>query len=1535
MVNHSFGRWIAAIGVISIVATAINAATFTVAKDGSGQYNTIMAAVRVAKAGDSVRIMDLATYAEQVIIDSTKTGLILCSRSPTSFSKPRIVYRDLVNVGPRNYQESLIDSLITFDRNGALQILAARNVVIDGIAVDGGGPYSFGYPAIWNNRDALQHGNGAIALWMCGGIHIKNCSISNAYFGINFKDRNQGGIFGNPNPADNEPWRVVPLSGYGKTGNHIIEYNRIHHNSVGMFFESSWDLGSTIRYNLIYENHHHSDAFATEVKAKTSDGGNQPGGALMFKDVMLSPLAIYNNTFWHNFLEMIGHWKTGYQHLVFNNIYGAPYRYFNVETIANATYMDICKCLPNRMNNCIFAAHQQAPNPSYVAIFNNFQPQAVNNQILPGALVVGGTPAWAASADIRWLETPFLSTDTASANFLVPDWSDPSVQSFIINKGWEASGVRDPDGSRADLGAIPQGGGRAVDVATIIPPMPVMLSNTTSGSTATVTFALLRRGGSMTAPTIKMHRWISNLPYDNTAWSSNWAAGVITAANVNTIAAPATPVAVGSNSYTFRLPVAQTTSYAFLEMIIEGTGSNSLPYTSTVGFIPYRKLDYYFLVEILDRNTSAVLTQVHAGDTVALRVRAYSADGTIFSNPISNVDIILQSGFQLLTTTTDPATPLVVIALTGAASGYRNNNVMFTRVPVGDIEIVSARGSWTDGTNTLPFGCRPAIIKILPGPPDSVVFQNPPSVKFQAATPIIDPGIPYNGLLYVYDRFGNRADQPTAVNLSSLNSTIGNIVGTAPVTITTDTTGSGIFQVEVTNGSMGQIFSIRADLPGKQPDTARLKVGAPRDRLWIFFGDTAAYDPTVRLQGTVGERLPVVIMCGKVANLDSAVATANFTFSVLGATAGLEFYASSAAATSATSFSLVNGRATVWVTSSVAISNGQFAVSPDTVNTVQPSDPRDKIYFVKPAVVIDSAFYYTDNGFGRVDRVEVYYKDTLAFVPDSMIFYWPSKITPTPNRRVVTAAGGGMTLAADKRHLTVTLATPFPAEITAGSTGENLGASWNRSNAAPTLPAEETPFRIQDRVGPLAMRALLVERLGGGAGTDTLYVSFSESIVPASLVGASLILIKAGAESQLTVSAATAAANNNYRLVVTGTVAPAEGDSLRLQPGGPITDSTVWLNTPHLSNRPVVIGIKPVPATILSAYYQDRDANGHVDHVVLRFAKKVALVDCIIELDFGVPPKIDSVATGRLSAVVTPGSPSDSIVDANIAGLFTGISYIKTGGNMKATVSYRSIPGESVSFGNVADSAAPVLIDSATYFPGKALSATESDADTLRVHFSESINSAQLKDTPFKLFSALMAAPYTFTVNPSSIVPAGLVSNGGRAYKMIVSSGVNPAAIRFPRTGDSLWINQNGGIRDSGLVVQNKEPNHKVKLFVVLKQDIQIILSSNPFVINQQFDLANPRISGSGVAVIIKPLGAMGDLSNITEASITIYDVLGNIVLEKTKMSQNIPENVYAFNWNGQNRNNRMVGTGTYAAVITTVRTNKQYRDLVKIGVKR
>jgi hypothetical protein len=828
------------------IASLIFAATYTVSKDGSGMFTTIQAAINAAQPGDVVKILDAATYPEQVTINGSHSGITLTSANPISPNKPKIVWQDQVNEGPKTCAEAQIDSLITYNQNGALRLMRVHNVFINGIIVDGGGVMPFGSSgAVWpptggaktNCQYPLLHGNAAIILWKAGDIIIRNCEAQNAYFGIYCTDLNEGGVFANANPGDNAPWNVVPLSNFAQTGNHIIEYSRIHNNSWGIFFEAAWDLGSTIRYNLIYENHH-NDTIAAQVKALNAEGANQPGAAMFFRDVMLCPLSIHNNTFWHNYLIFCGGFQAGYQHLVFNNIFAKPFKYWSVVPVfSGQSYMDITSSMPDRITNCVYSCQNQAPQTGYISIMNGLP--SVQGVVL-GLLVPQGSliqsaianQPFPATANNRWLEMDtafFISVDPSSANFLEPNWTDTLVQKYIKNQGWQKSGVKNIDGSWADLGAISSVSGKPLDLAIIKPLTPVIFNS----NSATINFSLIERIGKMQNPSIKFIRWISNLQFVAGSWAGGAAAAVVNTANINDIVPLPTPVQVGANTYTITVPAAQTSPYAFFESIIEGTGSDGKLYTTSTGFIPYRKLYYKSKVEVFamtDMTFAKPLRQITVGDTAILRITPLNVDGSVFTNRVDSVSIRLQSGFKLRVppyTASDTA-----IIFPNGITGSTNKMVMFTGIPNGGLEYVYVNGVWTSSTDSTQRNAFPGAsnaIQILGGTAVSVAFQNPPSKTLAVSPPpTLGLGQSYSGSLFVYDKYGNKAGAPASVTLSSLTPSIANFVGGNPdLTINTDSTGSGHFSIATTNAAIeNSLVSLKAVLSTVNAlDTAYMIVG--------------------------------------------------------------------------------------------------------------------------------------------------------------------------------------------------------------------------------------------------------------------------------------------------------------------------------------------------------------------------------------------------------------------------------------------------------------------------------------------------------------------------------------------------------------------------------------------------------------------------------------------------------------------------------------------------------------------------------------
>jgi hypothetical protein len=807
------------------------AITITVSKDGPADQKSIQAALMVSQPGDVIMIMDSSTYNGQVTIDEFKSPLTIKSKNPTSLNKPKILWQDKANVGPRTYAESIIDSMITYDKNGALRLIKARNVIIDGIAIDGGGSYPFGYSNIWEARGGLQSGNVGIMLHMSQDIIIRNCDISNAYFGIYTVDRNTGGIFAQQNPADYDTTPVVPLSGFALSGNHLFEYNRIHNNSFGLFFESLWDLGSTVRYNLIFENHHASDSLAQKVHNLTSDeGANQPGGALFFKDVPLCPLAIYNNTFWHNFALLCGHWQAGYQHLVFNNIFGTPNKYWSTSTPSfNTTSMELTPALANRLYSSVFSAQAQAPQASYVLIMNNMaQIQGMGgNPPDPGTILAGGgsgTASFPGTADIRWLEMDtamFISVNQASTSFLEPKWSDANVQKFIIKKGWQASGVKNTDGSWADLGAIEQAHGKPGFVGTIKPTMPIIQN----GTSAVIQFTLdEREGTTLNDPLIKLFRLVNIKYKKDTFGSSGTSSIVVGSTDMADMEVPTTsPVKVGPNCYSTTANI--TGDYAFIEMSIEATGTDGKPFTTT-GFLPYRKLDYKFAVEVWDTSMGQKLVEVRVGEPVVLRIIPQTTNNELFTQPINPLAVTLLSGFMLSSYGDQGGE----VQYPNGIVGQNNKKVAFTKIPDGNIENISVSGSYRNPAtkSALPF-MGGTSIKVLSGPPEAVVFVVPPSNSRKIIPPTLPTGSTYACSLFIVDKFGNNCNTPGSVKIGNccLSSSV-KVIYTSPDSIfRSDSNGVVTFSIQTTdNARNDDIVSLVAQVPGScKPDTAGMVVG--------------------------------------------------------------------------------------------------------------------------------------------------------------------------------------------------------------------------------------------------------------------------------------------------------------------------------------------------------------------------------------------------------------------------------------------------------------------------------------------------------------------------------------------------------------------------------------------------------------------------------------------------------------------------------------------------------------------------------------
>ncbi len=544
------------------------------------------------------------------------------------------------------------------------------------------------------------------------------------------------------------------------------------------------------------------------------------------------------------------------------------------------------------------------------------------------------------------------------------------------------------------------------------------------------------------------------------------------------------------------------------------------------------------------------------------------------------------------------------------------------------------------------------------------------------------------------------------------------------------------------------------------------------------------------------------------------------------------------------------------------------------------------------------------NGDGCVDSAAVVYNKAIDSPPDSLRFNFPD---PAGSR---TLSGAALRILGNT--LAASFAPPFPKNVTAFTTTPQGSAAAYLTDGG---IFRRIVFPLIDSAGPVITAAQAVERADPN-GVDTLFVTFSEALQAASLKGASLILVKSTGPVVITVDSARQLLSNRFAVsLAAATPRPLPGDSLRINPAGPIRDLPG--NAAHTLNPPVLITVKQIAPSIVDAWYVDRDAHGAdgmVDTAIVRFNKKVSLSDLSFLLDWG-----SGLTGGDIKGDALAFAGSDSIVAIALQPSFPYAKYVRTSGAMMATASFASFPGESNNR-QVKDSAAPV-IDNATFIPDASLNEL---CDTLEVTFSEPANvGSGLK--PFE-FSGRTGISYEYDLS--------VISSKDNKFRFCIKF----ASDRAPRAGDSICINPNSSVSDVQGTFQNNRLNRKVALRIMpAPPRLGIIVLKNPFYPKAPLDSLGIR-GAAGTAIVIISTKKNASLPDITSATIKIYDAVGNCVHDDRFSPQNITSDGggYYFVWDGYNTKRRAVGAGVYVAVITASESGGvPVTKRIRIGVKR
>lgn len=346
-----------------------------VAGNTQSLQNCINTADTLGGTREDTVIVDVpaGTYSgQQIRINRLQNLWITGDTAAIESAQPRILYQDRQHVYTDRDSATRADTSKngTYGQNnGTIWIYHSDNIRLTALLVDGDSATAagssaskintsgriFAYPAKLGNQYTVEiRGNVGVNILESRNVRLRGLSVTNAWNGISIIAPNFGGAFAFPDPNDpiQEVVKTLPTSHAGLYGNHLIERCRIHDNVFGILFQRDWDLSSVVRNNLFWNNylrHWGQNGAKTCPPAGTAeyisglcqidtglhaDGSRRSiafttvGGAFLMTDVALTPYRIHNNTFSNNATIFSGYYKTGTQHLFYNNIIGKPFQFF-------------------------------------------------------------------------------------------------------------------------------------------------------------------------------------------------------------------------------------------------------------------------------------------------------------------------------------------------------------------------------------------------------------------------------------------------------------------------------------------------------------------------------------------------------------------------------------------------------------------------------------------------------------------------------------------------------------------------------------------------------------------------------------------------------------------------------------------------------------------------------------------------------------------------------------------------------------------------------------------------------------------------------------------------------------------------------------------------------------------------------------------------------------------------------------------------------------------------------------------------------
>lgn len=280
----------------------------------------------------------------------------------------------------------LVNPLSTtgFQHNGLVLVKSSRSVRLEGLVLDGVRPAAFVNPDIWNKVFDLIHGSVGVSALQSRGVEIVGCELKGFWVAMYIKDRN----------LDCASWmggaQARPWSSCGTMGGHLVEGNRIHGNTVGIYAESAWDLGSVFRDNLAWDNFTRArtqtgtSVYPPAVLA-SMDYAQLDGGFMRLKDNLFPAHVVTRNT-------------------IVDTGTATPYGWTRYNVTPNALWSDDLVELRGSFQNLTSSDHIFS-TAAYPHLWNT----SVLGNLEKSNTIYGGTVV---DSTIRWQSTTLVPRDT-------------------------------------------------------------------------------------------------------------------------------------------------------------------------------------------------------------------------------------------------------------------------------------------------------------------------------------------------------------------------------------------------------------------------------------------------------------------------------------------------------------------------------------------------------------------------------------------------------------------------------------------------------------------------------------------------------------------------------------------------------------------------------------------------------------------------------------------------------------------------------------------------------------------------------------------------------------------------------------------------------------------------------------------------------------------------------------------------------------------------------------------------------------------